>query len=71
MTAERVLRLAPHLPDGISEIYFHPATRPDPALHALMPDYRHEAELAALLDPALRKALQMAGELTSYGALAR
>ena len=69
MTAERVLRLAPHLPDGISEIYFHPATRPDPALHALMPDYRHEAELAALLDPALRRALQMTGELTSYGAL--
>jgi hopanoid biosynthesis associated protein HpnK len=57
MTAGRVLRLVPHLPEGTSEIYFHPAARRDPVLDALMPDYRHEAELDALLDPAVRAAL--------------
>ncbi len=53
MTAERVQRLLAELPPGDSEIYFHPATRRDPVLDRLMPDYQHEAELAALLDPAL------------------
>jgi hopanoid biosynthesis associated protein HpnK len=57
MTSERVLRLVPHLPAGTSEIYFHPASRRDPVIDALMPQYRHEAELAALLDPRVRQAL--------------
>lgn len=68
MTTERLLRLVPCIPDGLSEIYFHPATQPDPALSRVMPGYRHEAELAALLDPGVRRALQAAGRLTSYGA---
>ena len=34
------------------EIYFHPAARRDALLDRLMPDYEHEAELAALLSPA-------------------
>ena len=49
MTAARVTTLLQNLPPGSSEIYFHPAIRPDPALYVLMPDYEHEAELAALL----------------------
>lgn len=57
MTAERVLRLAAHLPDGLSEIYFHPAVRRDAMLDALMPDYEHEAEYATLCDPRVRDAL--------------
>jgi chitin disaccharide deacetylase len=68
MTAERVRQLAARIPDGLSEIYFHPASRTDTALSALMPDYRHEDELATLLDPAVRKALEAVGRLTSYGA---
>jgi chitin disaccharide deacetylase len=68
MTTERLLRLASRLPEGLSEIYFHPASRTDAALSALMPGYRHEAELAALLDPEVRKTLQAIGHLTSYGA---
>jgi hopanoid biosynthesis associated protein HpnK len=39
MTEERVLRLLPNLPEGVSEIYFHP--------------YRHGDELAALTSPAV------------------
>ncbi|HVC63398.1 MAG TPA: hopanoid biosynthesis-associated protein HpnK [Acetobacteraceae bacterium] len=50
MTAERVRRLLRALPDGVSEIYFHPAVMRDAALCRLMPDYEHAAELATLLD---------------------
>ena len=57
MTAARVLRLLRHLPDGDSEIYFHPATEQDTLLRRLMPDYEHAAELATLLDPAVRDAV--------------
>ncbi len=61
MTAARLLRLAPRLPPGLSEIYFHPATRRDGLLAQLMPDYEHKAELAALIDPGVRAAFQQAG----------
>ena len=53
MTSERVRSLLAELPDGVSEIYFHPAVRPDSLLRRLMPEYQHDAELAALLDPEL------------------
>jgi len=49
MTLARVTRLLEHLPTAGAEIYFHPATTRDATLTALMPDYEHEAELAALL----------------------
>ncbi|MGC1408185.1 MAG: hopanoid biosynthesis-associated protein HpnK [Acetobacteraceae bacterium] len=49
MTPERVRRLLAELPDGESEIYLHPAVERDATLRRLMPDYEHEAELAALL----------------------
>lgn len=54
MTAAHIRRLLPNLPDGNSEIYFHPAARRDAVLDRLMPGYEHEAELAALLDPGLQ-----------------
>ena len=50
MTTERVYRLLTNLPRGDSEIYFHPAAARDAVLDRLMPEYEHEAELAALLD---------------------
>jgi hypothetical protein len=50
MTKEHVRRLLAALPDGESEIYFHPAAARDATLQRLMPDYEHQAELAALLD---------------------
>jgi hopanoid biosynthesis associated protein HpnK len=53
MTADRVRRLLEVVPAGISEVYFHPATRRDELLQRLMPDYEHEAELATLLDRSL------------------
>ena len=60
MRAERVARLAPVLPSGLSEIYFHPAAWRDSAFARLMPRYEPEAELAALLDPAVRRAFEAA-----------
>lgn len=46
MTAERVTPLLKNLPDGASEIYFHPATADAFPGHA--PGYLYEDELAAL-----------------------
>jgi hypothetical protein len=48
MTQERLCRLLAALPEGESEIYFHPAVVRDETLRQLMPDYEHVAELAAL-----------------------
>jgi hopanoid biosynthesis associated protein HpnK len=49
MTLDRVQTLLTHLPNGRSEIYFHPATCRDETLKNLMPSYAHEAELNTLL----------------------
>ncbi len=69
MTADRLLRLIPNLPPGLSEIYFHPAARRDSRLAALMPEYEHEAELATLLSPDVRQEFEAAGvEFVRFGA---
>ena len=59
MTAARVIDAVARLPGGVSEIYFHPATRDDYPGHG--PAYRHTAELAALIDPAVRAAVVASG----------
>jgi hopanoid biosynthesis associated protein HpnK len=60
MVEERVLQLVPHLPDGVSEIYFHPAVERSP----------HREELAALLSPRVRSCIAESGiRLTSYAEL--
>jgi len=70
MVEERVLRLILHLPDGISEIYFHPATERTPSLMAAMPSYRHPEELAALLSPLVQRRVAESGiKLLSYSDL--
>ena len=56
MTANRVRGLLHELPDGGSEIYFHPAATRDAELCRLMPDYQHETELASLLDDTIVEA---------------
>lgn len=61
MTARQLVRLAPHLPPGLSEMYFHPAAERTAAMEALMPGYEHEAEFAALMDPTVYRALAAAG----------
>ncbi len=61
MTASGCCALRRHLPEGVSEIYFHPAVRRDPMLVELMPEYEHEAELAALLDSRVPATLAASG----------
>jgi chitin disaccharide deacetylase len=71
MTEERVMRLLPQLPEGISEIYCHPAVRGSARLAAAMPGYRHGDELAALLSPAVaRRIAELGIALQSYRDLA-
>jgi hypothetical protein len=71
MVERRLLALLPHLPPGVSEVYFHPAARTTPDLAAAMPGYRHAEELAALLSPDVRRLIgELQIELTGYGDLA-
>jgi len=70
MTVERLLTLAAHLPDGVSEIYFHPASGRDATLDRLMPEYLHEGELQTLVNPSVAAAFRQVGaSLIGFDAL--
>lgn len=58
MTGERVRRYLEVLPEGISEIYLHPATRPVAAYPA---HYLSRGEYEALIDPVVASALARRG----------
>ena len=66
MRAGRVARLAAYLPDGLSEIYFHPATARNAHVSRLMPDYDHAGEFKALCDPALRDAVSRSAACSTW-----
>jgi chitin disaccharide deacetylase len=57
MVEDRVLGLLPHLPAGVSEIYFHPAVAPA----SFVSGYRHAEELAALVSPRVRQCVSELG----------
>jgi hopanoid biosynthesis associated protein HpnK len=59
MTSERLKGLLAKLPDGLNEIYLHPATRD--VFPGSAPGYRYCDELAALLDPAVISAARSDG----------
>jgi hopanoid biosynthesis associated protein HpnK len=54
MTRERLAGLLANLPEGLSEIYLHPAT--SGGFQGSEPGYRYRDELDALLDPAVAAA---------------
>jgi len=54
MDEATLLGLLDCLPEGVSELYFHPATIHTVELEQRMPSYRHDKELAALLSPVAR-----------------
>jgi hopanoid biosynthesis associated protein HpnK len=65
MTEERLLALLPLLPDGVSEIYCHPATRDT------IPGTRPQEELRALTSPRVRRLIEELGlRPVSYADLA-
>jgi hopanoid biosynthesis associated protein HpnK len=59
MTSPRLAGLIAHLPEGLSEIYLHPAKTARFAGAA--PGYRYEEELAAVTDPAVIEAARESG----------
>jgi len=62
MTQARLAGLIAHLPNGVSEIYAHPAT--GPVFAGAAPGYRYPEELAALTSPELRRQIEAAGIVT-------
>ena len=61
MEESLVLRQLGQLPEGVTEMYFHAATRRCPEIDRIMPDYQHTGELAALTSERVRDALQTLG----------
>ena len=62
-----VLSVLAELPEGVSEIYCHPALIDDEARRWRPTDYESEQELAALTSPRVREAIDAAGiELITY-----
>jgi hopanoid biosynthesis associated protein HpnK len=59
MTAQRIAGILRHLPDGLTEIYSHPATADSFAGAAS--GYRYRDELAALMAPDIKKLVQATG----------
>lgn len=62
MTADRLEAVLDLLPDGVTEIYTHPATAG--GFVGAAPGYRYAAELAALTAPRVRAALARSGART-------
>ena len=68
MDEETLLAVLARLPAGLTEIYLHPATLSGSAIAASMSGYRHADELAALLSPRVRMAVEATGvERGGYG----
>jgi chitin disaccharide deacetylase len=61
MTEGVLLDVLSRLPEGVGEIYCHPAVSGEGALTSGMRDYRHADELAALLSPRVAAAIEAAG----------
>jgi hopanoid biosynthesis associated protein HpnK len=57
MTEDRLLSLIPHLPEGLNELYCHPANADAAELEHGVPGYLYREELGALLSPRVRQAL--------------
>jgi len=62
MDEARLLEILASLPDGVTEIYLHPAEKS--GITASMSGYRHTDELAALLSPRVRAAITACGAVT-------
>jgi len=68
MDRNRLLSLLANLPEGISEIFCHPATRRWPEIEPEAAHFGFEDEFEALIDPAVRMAAADA-ELTTFRGL--
>ena len=68
MNLDTLIRILPHLPAGLTEIYFHPATGTWDGRDPDTDDYEFEAEYKALIHPRTRRAIEKFSiELTGFG----
>lgn len=67
MDLDMLLGVVRNLPEGVSEIHCHPATRRCAEIDGPMPNYQPESELAALTSPELREALATSGAMQLEG----
>ena len=58
MVEDAWLRCISKIPEGVTEVYCHPATQTCGILQKIMPNYRHADELAALLSPKVKAAIE-------------
>lgn len=71
LTTQRVLQILAELPDGTTEIFFHPATGAFAGADRGTEGYQWEGELAALTSPEVRAAIARNGIASiTYGELA-
>jgi len=61
LTGQLVAGFLEQLPQGVTEIYFHPATRRCPEIDGTMPDYEHEREFEALTNEVIRRLVATSG----------
>lgn len=70
MDGDTLRRIISELPDGVSEIFLHPATGRWRGMEPGARDFRFEDEFHALVDPAVRSAVTESGaELIAFGDL--
>jgi chitin disaccharide deacetylase len=70
LTEERVLQILRRLPEGVTELFFHPATAPFSGADRGTERFQWTAELAALTSPRVREAIALNGiESITYGEL--
>ena len=61
LTADKVCAALVQIKDGVTEFYFHPASRSTPTLEAQAPGYDRQGELNALLSPMVAATLAEMG----------
>jgi hopanoid biosynthesis associated protein HpnK len=72
MTPDRVVHVLDGIPDGVTELFFHPAIGPFPGADPGTEGFAWADELAALTSPATRSAIERNGIASvTYGELAR
>jgi len=70
MHMDTLIRILSHLPDGLSEIYSHPATGRLEEIEPAAIDYEYEAEYKALIHPRVKRTLEKFSiELAGFGDL--
>jgi len=67
MNINKVIRIISHLPDGLSELYTHPATRPWHGIERGVDKYEFESEYNALIHPRVKRTIEKFSiELTGF-----